>query len=500
MHKVIVISSDTSVSTNAIEGTLLSAHLRENGFGIDTPCGGNGTCGKCLVEVVGKGEVKSCTFKIGADCTVRLQKQKSTANILSSISPVVRTIPINGLPKSCPDFGLALDIGTTTVVALLVDKNTGEALDRVVFLNPQAEYGLDVISRINFTIEDVKGLSVLHNTLIRAINKSIYALCEKAGISKESISEIVVAANTTMLHIFSNTSPKSLAFYPFTPEFTDTKTCTANEAGLVAAPSSRITLLPSVSAFVGADISAGLTAVPILESNKTALFIDIGTNGEIALGNADGFLCCATAAGPAFEGAKISCGMGAVAGAISSFTDNGTYTTIGGIKPLGICGSALIDIVAYLLKSGRISPEGLLEEPFQIVPPAESATNRAIAITPKDIRELQLAKAAISAGIKLLIKQAGISFCQIEHLYIAGGFGAFVNINNAITIGLLPTELKDRIVLAGNTSLAGAFLSVRNSSFINEINNTIHKCTAIDLSAIPEFNDTFVDEMFFRIT
>jgi uncharacterized 2Fe-2S/4Fe-4S cluster protein (DUF4445 family) len=255
--------------------------------------------------------------------------------------------------------------------------------------------------------------------------------------------------------------------------------------------------LPSVSGYVGADITAGLTASPLPLADKPSLFIDLGTNGEMAVGSRDFLLACSTAAGPAFEGARIEFGVGGIEGAIAKFRD-GIFETVGNARPIGICGSGLIDIVAYLLDQGKISPEGLLEEPFTVALQAENDAGRDILLTPRDVRETQLAKGAVAAGIKVMLKEAGLTFEQLAHVYLAGGFGSFIDINSAVRIGLLPRAMQGRIISIGNSAGAGARLSLISRDFEKQVQEVTDRCRYIELSGRADFNDFFMDEMGFE--
>ena len=246
---------------------------------------------------------------------------------------------------------------------------------------------------------------------------------------------------------------------PFTPKFIDAKILPASKLELGLNPAAKVHVLPSISAYVGADVVAGLAAIDPPESIKNYLFVDIGTNGEMAIVTPDKIWTCATAAGPAFEGANISCGMGAYAGAISSFSKD-DVVTINDEKAIGICGSGLLEAVAYLLDNEIVSMEGNLEEDFVLVDANKSGTGDAVALTPKDIREVQLAKSAISCGIIALTEKAGLSYDEVDALFVAGGFGNYMNIESAIRIGLLPQEMKGKVIQIGNTAGAGAVLDV----------------------------------------
>ncbi|MBL8027815.1 MAG: DUF4445 domain-containing protein, partial [Fibrobacteres bacterium] len=475
---------------------LLTDVIRKAGGTAHTPCGGKGVCRKCRVEVINEAFVLSCQYRVTHDCHVVIPQNEPDTAVVQSESAILKDIAPDKTYINSGLYGLAIDIGTTTVVVYLIELATGKRVDTFSFLNPQSEFGLDVISRINYTIENSDGLKTLQSRIVNAINTGIDQLSKRNSIPSAKIVKTVIAANTTMLHLLAGIDPKGIAFAPFTPAFIEEKIIPAADIGIKTASGSNIILLPSISAYVGADITSGIAVTPMTESEKLSLFIDIGTNGEMAIGNRDGFICCSTAAGPAFEGARIECGMGGIAGAVSSYGKNG-YETIGHLKPAGICGSGLIDIIAWLLEKGIASPEGLLEEPFIVVPAEETSIGKPIVITPRDVRETQLAKAAIAAGIKVLVQQAGATFSDVENIYLAGGFGSYINIKSAVRIGLLPKELESKIKSVGNTAGAGAFLAAKNDLFRDNIKSVVRKCKYVELSGLMEFNDAYIDEMIF---
>jgi uncharacterized 2Fe-2S/4Fe-4S cluster protein (DUF4445 family) len=255
-------------------------------------------------------------------------------------------------------------------------------------------------------------------------------------------------------------------------------------------------VLPGVSGYVGADITAGIACTPLVRSKAMCLYVDIGTNGEMAVGNKDGLWCCASAAGPAFEGASIGSGVGGVEGAICSF-DNGRYRTIGGTKPLGICGSGIVDIVAWLLDKGIVDRTGYMETRFVVENGARTATRRNIAVTPQDIRQIQLAKAAIAAGISILLKTAGIVIDDIESLFLAGAFGASINVKSAVAIGMIPHPLRERVVSLGNAAGTGARSAVRSKKFEASVERIAAMARYVELSGREDFNEEFVGGLGF---
>ena len=305
---------------------------------------------------------------------------------------------------------------------------------------------------------------------------------------------LTVSGNTTMLHLFLNTDPSGMGEVPFSPVFLEEREMKGETLPLSAA---NVTLLPSISSFVGADITAGLAVLDILNAPGPSLLIDIGTNGEIALFNRRNILCCSTAAGPCFEGAEISCGMGGVSGAISGVEISGDsvrVTTIGNLPPAGICGSGLIDAVAVMLRKKVIDETG-----FMNVGSSGYALAPGVSTIDKDIRQFQLAKSAILSGIKILCKNGGLKTGEIENVYVAGGFGFFINKKNAVYSGLFPREFTDRLSICGNLSLQGAEGFFAEKDFMERCKKLITSCSVIELSADPAFMDEFAENMLFEV-
>jgi uncharacterized 2Fe-2S/4Fe-4S cluster protein (DUF4445 family) len=480
------------------EGETLLNTLRDNGFDVYSPCGGNGTCGKCNVFIRNEGLVPSCMYHVRESVEVVLP-DKSEAKVLIDQHQYTVQLPL--MPGKSADLsgyphGVAVDIGTTTVVLYLVNLLTGVVSETRAILNPQTKYGSDVITRIHFTTVNENGLNTLQSTLIEALNMELAKMMHYAGITVNEIVKIVFAGNTTMLHLLLGINPKSLALAPFKAQFLDEQILRGEQLNLRCHPKAEIKVLPSVSAFVGADIVAGLASIAPADKFKNYLFMDIGTNGELALVTEKQILCCSTAAGPAFEGARITCGMGAVEGAISAFSNN-LFTVIGDEKPSGICGSGLIDIVAFLFEKKLINTEGQLHDDFIVVSEENTGTGKHISLNQNDIREVQLAKSAIFSGVKILLKQAALSFEQLDALFLAGGFGNYINTESAIKIGLLPGEMRDKIIPLGNTSGTGAILALKSIKYDDVIKNLLDKTRHIELAADDEFATEFAMNMFF---
>jgi uncharacterized 2Fe-2S/4Fe-4S cluster protein (DUF4445 family) len=393
---------------------------------------------------------------------------------------------------------LALDIGTTTVCLEMLDLDTGETLDTFSALNDQRIYGADVMSRIGVAREGKTG------ELFTRINAQVAGLLS-LFIKKwnpETVEQLSVAGNATMLHFFINTDPSAMGAVPFTPVFLEARTLPGSGLSL---PVETVKLLPSISAFVGADITAGIAVTGMTEQDKTSLLVDIGTNGEMALFHRGKLFCCSTAAGPAFEGAGISCGTGSIAGAINrvrrhegkilvSLIGGGSSGTTGiETAPAGICGSGLIDAMAIMLEEGVVDETGAFaDEDAESFPIAEG-----IAITRSDVRQFQLAKSAILSGIKILCKTAGLEPSGVEQVYIAGGLGFHINMDSAVRTGLLPSCFRGRASVCGNTSLEGAARCLRDPRFFSLCAGITAASSTVELAADPAFMDEFTENMLF---
>ena len=403
------------------------------------------------------------------------------------------------LPVAHEGYGVAIDIGTTTVVAYLYNLTTGDYKDHRAMLNKQQNYGYDVISRIQYA-DSKENLDRLGSTIINQINSMIEEMLGCNHLEQQNLDEIVIVGNTVMMHLLLKISPKTLGIAPFKCVFTQTISQKAHDLGLYGAKHCQVILMPHVAAYVGGDIISGIIATKLNESNKYRLLLDIGTNGEMVLAKGEAMYCCATAAGPAFEGAKIECGIGGIYGAINKVYDheNGIgYTTIGDAMPIGLCGSGIIDGVAYLLEQGLLDESGYLdlEEDYFVI--AEKGDGSPIYISQKDIREIQLAKAAIRAGIETLLEESGVSAEEIDALYLAGGFGNYMSKESAIKIGLLPKVLEDKIITVGNAAGIGAIQLLLGSISTEQCDKAKEACEYIELSHSPIFTKYYIEQMVF---
>ena len=398
----------------------------------------------------------------------------------------------------------AFDIGTTTVVGYLMDAENGTVCAIESMMNPQAQYGADVIMRANYALEH--GVEALSSCIQTAIDELLHKLAKKKKIQPEEIYQVSIVGNTCMHHLFLEISPGSLVHAPYNPAFSERLTLKAKEYGLHIHPQAQLLMLPDIAGYVGADTCGCLLALRQDLKDEISLMIDIGTNGELVLGNKEKMAACSTAAGPAFEGAKIECGMRGAAGAVDhvAYEDGSwTYTTVDHQPAIGLCGSGLIDLVAQLYKAGLIDEMGHLESGqendsiFVLVPPEKAGNEKGVYLTQKDVREVQLAKAAIAAGIQLLMKELGITEKEIQKIYIAGAFGNYMNPASACAIGLLPPELEHLVEPVGNAAGEGAKIALLNTDELEATDRLVKSIRFLELAASAEFQDTFVDELAF---
>lgn len=500
MPEITVIQKDAVVTIVSTEGNTLLKELQENGFDIYSPCGGNGTCGKCKVYVKGEGDVTSCIYPVISDMEVVLP-EKREAKILVEQHEHTTQVSFNpgqSVYLSYYPHGVAIDIGTTTLVFYLVNLVTGGIIETRAAVNPQKKYGADVISRINYAATTSGGLETLQQEILKAINLQLDHFIERTELTANELVKISVAGNTTMLHLLLGVDPLSIALAPFKPAFVDEQILKGRELGLHCNPESEIKILPSIAAYVGADIVAGIASIKPSDEYQHFLFMDIGTNGELALITPENIWCCATAAGPAFEGANISCGMSAVEGAISVFGSEG-YNVIGNVLPVGLCGSGLIDVVAHLVESNLVQSDGFIAHDFVIVPADKLSGAKEIVLTQQDIREVQLAKSAIMAGLKVLLKKASLRFEDIDALFLAGGFGNYVDVASCIKIGMLPKEMESKAIPLGNTSGTGALLSLKSVKFDQILQDIRRRSCYVELSEDEDFVLDYVMNMDFEV-
>lgn len=472
-------------------GTNLLAALRQMGRAPDAPCGGNGTCGKCRVSLDGC-EVLACRTVVNRDMTVTLPKQK-TLHVLGDGM---------GLPSRLSGdrdgFLLAFDIGTTSLVCYLLDGKTGAELSHAGMRNPQTVFGADVISRIQGAIQGE--LPKLQNTIRDGMTSLAENLCSAMALSPEKITVVSVVGNPAMQQLFLGISPKNLVIIPFAPVLTEAKAIPCKEF-LPLCSNAELLIVPDISGYVGADTIGCILATGLHESEEITLLVDIGTNGELVLGNHRRMIACATAAGPALEGASILFGMRAADGAIDHvWIENGflRYSVIGNTVPIGICGSGLIDAVAVLLELGLLNKRGRIQTTEEIDGQRVVHLTDKIYLTQEDIRQVQLAKGAIHAGLSLMATQLGIRICDIDQVLLAGAFGSFLNPHSACRIGLLPEELEERITAVGNAAGTGAKILACDSGALLLTQKLAETIEFLELASLPSFSRTFAKSMNFR--
>ncbi|MDF2513644.1 MAG: hypothetical protein K0S04_3510 [Herbinix sp.] len=509
----------------AYDGTvdLLKALLAQ-GIYVSAACGGKGTCGKCKIRVVaGELEITSsdrakfsekeleqgyrlaCKAYPRSACTLRIVSgDEADFEVVSEIVQGVQGINAVSEAGEISDqtqkeYAFAIDIGTTTVAISLVNLVTKQIEKTYTTINKQRAYGADVISRMKASMEGRK--DELRQSIRKDLLGGIKSLIEEYQLDKDCIHKIIIAGNTTMGHLLLGYSCETLGVYPFTPVNIDRIEVTFSEVFAEDYLTAQVIILPGISTFVGGDIVAGLLSCGFVKKEKPCLLIDLGTNGEMAIGNKDKILVASTAAGPAFEGGNISCGVGSIAGAICNvrIEEGASFHTIGDKPPIGICGTGVIELASELLKAELIDDTGLLcEEYFDtgyIL--AKDDQGNDITFTQRDIRELQMAKSAIRAGAETLMLRYGVGYDEIDQVYLAGGFGYKVNLEKAIHIGLLPEELDGKIAAIGNSSLSGAIHYLveeeapRWTEHIKTVSSEVH------LSNDPDFNDLYIEYMAF---
>lgn len=471
--------------------------------GVEFPCGGRARCKGCRVRVtrgslpvtseqealltreeLDAGWRLACVSR--AECDLTLELGQWEAAILADSSAFEFT-PREGL-------GVAVDLGTTTVVAQLLDLSNAHVLSVRAALNLQARAGADVMSRISFALAE-SGLRRLSTLIRRQVGKLIDELLESARVPGRWVQAVAIVGNTVMHHLFCGIDVAPLAHYPFEPQRAGLEVFQARELGWKLKSDPPVRFLPCLGSFVGSDILAGVLATKLAESDSLVGLVDLGTNGEIVIGNRERLLFASTAAGPAFEGARISMGMRAATGAISAVkVDGGRLQchVLGNVAPRGICGSGLVDAVAAGLDLGLIHSSGRLRGlngEWKLAPP--------VSLTQSDIRELQLAKGAIAAGIRILLQHWGAEARDLTRLYLAGAFGNYINRASARRIGLISFP-PDRVQPAGNTALLGSKLALFNAyddayNYASVRGRTEH----VSLHADPQFQEIFVEEMNF---
>jgi uncharacterized 2Fe-2S/4Fe-4S cluster protein (DUF4445 family) len=410
------------------------------------------------------------------------------------------------------NYGIAFDIGTTTIVAQLVNLRSGANLGVEASHNQQAKYGEDVISRMIFACSR-DGMPSIHQAVIDTVNRLIDNLLEKNNVEPDSVTALTAAGNTTMLHLFMGLEPCTIRLEPYIPTANTLPSTYGSELNLHTHPRAVVNCLPGVSSYVGGDITAGVLASGLSDSPKISALIDIGTNGEIVIGNNEWLVCCSASAGPAFEGSGTKCGMRATRGGIQKVSIEGDrihYETIGGAKPRGICGSGLIDLIAELFRNGIISANGKFRTDsangrirrnedgveFVLAGADETETGRDVVVAEQDIDNLIKSKGAILAAMRVLFNSVGLTFGDLEQIFVAGGFGNYLNVEKAIFMGLLPDVPVERVRFIGNSSLIGARMTLLSRHALARVRKLARHMTCLELSVDPSFYDEFVAALF----
>jgi uncharacterized 2Fe-2S/4Fe-4S cluster protein (DUF4445 family) len=522
MFQVKIASSDKTVIATLSEPELLSHLLFDQNVHLDMPCAGKGKCLKCRVRATGSlselteierkalseeertgGLRLACMTYVTGDAEIHVNSDdKSSAILFGGHMPQFEKHPL------CTQYGIAVDIGTTTVAAYLYDLNSCKRISHSCANNPQRAFGADVISRIEKSMAG--NTEQLAQAIIECIERMAADMCAEQHISPENVDCLVITGNTTMLYLLTKTDVKCLAYAPFQATTLLGTYADQNLISLKSMPNAKIYLPDCISAYVGADITTAILSSEMTDSDVCSILVDIGTNGEMALQFSGKLWCCSTAAGPAFEGAGIHMGMNASKGAIDRvFVKDGAirYTTIDHVPASGICGSGIVDAAAVLLSAGIIDETGRIEEKGHSYEscicevdhaPAFRFENSEVVITQKDIREIQLAKSAICAGLQTLLNEAQLDPSAVQTFYIAGGFGSFIDIGSAVTIGLFPKVLKSKAVVLGNAAGMGACMILLSDEMLKKSTRIAQKAENIELSTSQYFMDTYIDGMMFE--
>lgn len=493
--------------------SLLDAFIRQEIY-ISAPCGGKGRCGKCGVQVLNgntwiSDEDKKIYSEEELDAGWRLScclypteelevsVSQSDESLFEAVGETENTEE-SGTEESF--YNVAVDIGTTTIAMSLTGGESGKVFHTVTSVNSQRAYGADVISRIQASVDGKK--EVLKNSIQKDLQDSMDKLLKETGVSSEDVGKIVIGGNTTMGHLLMGYDCDTLGVFPFTPVNIDFIKGTEEIFGTDRFGKKEVILLPGISTYVGGDIVSGMYAYDFTEKEDVCMFIDLGTNGEMGIGNKEKILVTSTAAGPAFEGGNITWGMGSVPGAICSVKLEGTEAEVKTIRdeaPQGICGTGVVETAAELVREEIVDETGALDEDYfdDGFPLAKTPDGKEIVFTQKDVREIQLAKAAVRAGVETLLLRYGIKKEEVSKVYLAGGFGYKLNTDKAIAIGMIPEEWADRIVAVGNSSLSGACKYLKDENGDKTIEKLVSISEEVNLSADKEFNEFYMNEMFF---
>lgn len=569
LHNDRIIEVPRPDSPGVASATLLEALAAEPHLTLFAPCGGRGKCGKCRVRIadpaggpapsqadrrflspeeIADGIRLACTCPAAKVKRVEILTEQTRATVKSELPAFTEAATPPPFVTRAGLLAAAIDIGTTTVAAFLLDAAAGTPLAVHSRMNRQSVYGADVLSRISYAEDG--GLRRLSLVIRAQLQAMLEELCAEAGRKPEEIGTVSVAGNTTMLHLLAAEDPAGIGRAPFVPGFTERREYAGSELDLELAPAARVVLLPSVSAYVGADIVCDAVAAALDREERTTLLVDVGTNGELVLRHGGKQWACSTAAGPAFEGATIEAGVGGTDGAIRSFRREGaafSFETIGGAEPVGVCGAGLLEVTAALLDDGVVEPTGRMLAAGELAAGEASggarnagrATGESVGgdgagadagthtarediarayegrlctgprnepafvlagpylLTQKDVREVQLAKAAIAAGIDTLLREAGIAAAELDRVVMTGGFGQHLSVESAVRIGLLPALDPLRFETVENGAGIGALLALREEDALERMERFREDVSYIELSGHEFFGERYIEHMTF---
>ncbi len=526
--KVTLLPMDKKVQSEP-DSTCLEV-IRQAGIYLPSDCGGMGNCGKCRVifetnpsptsiemeyltsEEIEEGIRLACEHKVESDGHIQILMPFGHSKILTHGAIVASEVQIDETPEN--QYGIAIDIGTTTIVCYLVELETGSQVGVESALNPQMSFGGDVVSRIAYALGGPESVSELQDSLLTKLDQMITALLDKYDISPKSVVRATVVGNTVMHHLLLGLNVYSLSRYPYTPKMRESHITDANALKLNSLDRTQFFVAPNISGFIGGDAVAFILAQRLDEYEGVALGIDVGTNGEIILAKNGNLSCCSAAAGPAFEGAAITNGMRAQIGAIEyiSIIDRDKrpkIATIGHTKPEGLCGTAIVDLTYQLWKVGLIDQRGRMgeseriitlennEKAYIVLKRDEFGGERDILFTQGDLRQVQLAKGAIQAGFTILMDIADVSLSQLDGIYLAGAFGTYLRPESCIGIGLLPNIGIENIVPVGNAAGEGAKLALISTSQKKLMTTISENTRYVELANQPEFSKIFTESTKF---
>lgn len=513
-------------------GTSILEAARRAGVTIESPCNGQGTCGKCLVQVNKTSRSLACLTPLLDSSEIDVPESQTDLRILAQgqaldvpLEPYFRKIQRQGKTltlagddvvavetgeSSTSLLGVVVDIGTTTLVVSLVDLTTGAEIGCLSALNPQALHAQDVLSRISLASRP-DGLELLFAAVSGEIDRLIGRLIEQSGARRQEIWEVIYSGNTCMLHLATGTDPASLGKHPYTVVLPTGRHISAKQCRLSLNSAAQVFLPPVMSAYVGADISAGLVASRLHELSGTTLFIDIGTNGEMAVARDGVITASSTAAGPAFEGMNITCGMRAGPGAIERYDISAdgtvTWSTIADKSPIGICGSGLLDLVGALVAAGVVDRNGKFVRSTALADHLDLSSPKPVyrvtadvTLSQKDVRQVQLAKAAIRCGVDLLLDAVQLPPQRVDRVYIAGSFGFHLQAESLFRLGLLPRAFQGKIHFLGNTAKTGGHAMLINASARRNIADVTRQVRVLELAGCGDFQKVFVKNLYFEET